>query len=146
MINETDASVQHVLPLGIYLAVAAALLVLTAVTVYVSTLDFGSSALVVAMLIAAAKMSLVALFFMHLRYDSKLYAVIFVTAVTFLAVFIILTMIDTLKRDDTYAIRAQPLQAQAIIYDGRATTEKEGPRSSGPVGQEQLTNESGPGK
>ena len=126
MNKKVTSHIHRVLPLKVYLGVAVALLVLTLVTVYISTLDFGPYNLVIAMLIAAAKVSLVALFFMHLRYDSKLYTVIFVTAVTFLAIFIILTMFDTLKRDDIYEIRAQPIQEQAIIYDSLPTNEKEG--------------------
>jgi cytochrome c oxidase subunit 4 len=116
MKKEATGHVAHVLPLRVYLSVTATLLVLTAITVYVSTLDFGGYNLVIAMLIAAAKASLVALFFMHLRYDNKLYMVIFVAAVTFLAIFIILTMFDTLERDDIYEIRAQPIERQAVIY------------------------------
>lgn len=107
----------HILPLKVYLSVGAALLVLTAVTVWVSTFDFGPYNLVVAMIIAAIKGLLVAFFFMHLFYDSKLYFSIFAFAIAFLAVFIVFTMFDTQARADIYEIQAQPIQPKAAMYD-----------------------------
>ncbi len=107
----------HILPLKVYLGVGAALIVLTAITVAVSQFNFGPYNLLVAMLVAAAKATLVALFFMHLKYDNKFYMTIFVASVVFLAVFIILTMFDTLRRADVYEIEAKPIRDQAIIYD-----------------------------
>src|SRR5512135_1344964 len=85
----------HILPLRVYLLVAATLLVLTAITVTVSEYNLGPVNLLVAISIAAIKATLVALFFMHLLYDNKMYLVIFVVAVLFLAMFIIFTMFDT---------------------------------------------------
>jgi cytochrome c oxidase subunit IV len=80
-----------------YAAVLAALLVLTVVTVGASYLDFGSMNTVVALLIASLKGSLVALFFMHLRYD-KFNAVVFLGGLLFLAVFLIWTLFDIATR------------------------------------------------
>lgn len=111
----------HILPLKLYLGVGAALIVLTAITVTVSFFNFGPYNLVVAMIVAATKASLVALFFMHLKYDNKIYLVIFLTSVVFLAVFIILTMFDTLRRDDIDEMKAEPIRPEAIIYDSLKT-------------------------
>ena len=121
MKNETSHPT-HILPLKLYLSVGAALIVLTAVTVAISFVHFGPFNLLIAMLIAAGKATLVALFFMHLKYDSKLYMTIFVASVVFLAVFIILTMFDTLRRDDIDEIKSKPIQEQAVIYDSLSTT------------------------
>jgi cytochrome c oxidase subunit 4 len=90
----------HILPLSTYLTVGAALLMLTIITVVVSQFQLGEWNLIVAMTVAAIKATLVLLFFMHLKYDNKLYAVAFLIAVTFLAVFIVLTMLDTMTRDE----------------------------------------------
>lgn len=117
MSKAVSKSTHHILPLRVYLSVGAALLVLTAVTVAISFFHFGPFNLLVAMLIAALKATLVALFFMHLKYDNKLYMIIFVTAVVFLAVFIILTMFDTMRRADVYDIEAKPIRDKAVIYD-----------------------------
>ena len=77
--NDHDLHSQpHVLKIRVYLIVAALLLLLTTATVVVSTIDFGPWNLVVALLIAAIKATLVALFFMHLKYDNRIYSVIFV--------------------------------------------------------------------
>lgn len=117
MNKETTSHKHHILPLSIYLGVGAALIVLTSITVTVSFYDFGPYNLLVAMIIAAIKASLVALFFMHLKYDNKLYMVIFVSSIIFLAAFVILTMFDTLRRDDIYRIESKPVNKQAVIYD-----------------------------
>ncbi|MCH8027221.1 MAG: cytochrome C oxidase subunit IV family protein, partial [candidate division Zixibacteria bacterium] len=69
MRNQAANSGPHILPLRIYLGVAGALLLLTAFTTMVAREDFGSWNLIVALSIAATKATLVALFFMHLKYD-----------------------------------------------------------------------------
>lgn len=106
----------HILPLKVYLAVGVSLFVLTLVTVAVSFVDFGGFNLVVAMLIASFKGSLVALYFMHLKYDNKLYLSIFLISLIFLAIFIIFTMFDTLNRGQIYQERDKRIQEEAIIY------------------------------
>ncbi|MFQ5498914.1 MAG: cytochrome C oxidase subunit IV family protein [Candidatus Zixiibacteriota bacterium] len=111
----------HVLPLSIYIGVASALIVLTAITVSISFMDFGPYNLVVAMVIAGIKATLVAMFFMHLKYDNKLYTVIFVGSILFLAAFVIFTMFDTLRRDEIYKIKSGPINPNAIIYRGTDT-------------------------
>ena len=121
----------HVLPLKIYLAAGAALLFLTAVTVAVSFVHLGPFNLVVAMLIASVKASIVALIFMHLAYDNKLFLSIFLISIAFVTVFIVLTMFDTLRRGDLYQESAKPIKEQAIIYDKVSTAAD----STGEVGQ-----------
>lgn len=106
----------HILPLRIYFGVASALLVLTVITVAVAQFHFGAYNLLIAMAIAAVKASLVAMFFMHLKYDSKVYAVLFVGSLCFLSVFVIFTMFDTLRRGDIYEEVAHPLK-EARIYE-----------------------------
>ena len=60
----------HVLPFSIYVTVLVALLALTVITVAVSRIDFGPGNFIVAMLVASIKALLVALFFMHLKYEN----------------------------------------------------------------------------
>ncbi len=88
----------HVLPLRIYLMVFGALLVLTVITVRVSYFNFGTWNLIVAMAVATVKASLVALFFMHLKYDEKFNAVLFLGSLAFLGIFFVLTLADTMHR------------------------------------------------
>ncbi len=97
--NQSDTATQ-VTPLGTYLGVAAALLVLTVITVLVSFVHLGAFNLVVAMLIASLKGSLVVLFFMHLLHENRLYMLVFVASLVFLAVLIIFVLFDTMNRGD----------------------------------------------
>ena len=94
--DETESLV-HVADLRVLLAVFGALVVLTAITVGVSYFDFGALNLLVAVSVATVKAALVALYFMHLRYDSLFNAIIFTIGVAFLGLFLIITMMDTVQ-------------------------------------------------
>jgi cytochrome c oxidase subunit IV len=107
----------HVIPLAAYLGVAAALLVLTVITVLAAQVHLGGFwNIVVALLIASVKATLVAFIFMHLFYDNKLYFLVFTVSIAFLALLIGLSMADTERRGDLYQEVARPIQEQAIIY------------------------------
>ena len=123
----------HVLPLSVYIGVGTALFVLTGVTVAVAHVDLGGTwNLIVAMLVATIKASLVALFFMHLLYDNKLYAIVFSIGLFMLTAFIVETMFDTMRRDAVYEYRAPPIQQEATIYDTlKERAEKEQSAPSG---------------
>ena len=62
----------HIVPPRIYIIVGSALLVLTAVTVWAATLELGVFNPVIALFIACVKATIVVLFFMHVKYSSKL--------------------------------------------------------------------------
>lgn len=109
----------HITPLRVYLTVAAALLVLTAITVKISLINLGGWNLVVAIGIATIKASLVALFFMHLLYDKKIYMIVFGVGILFLAIFIALTMFDTLERGAVNPDEAAPINKSAVIYQNQ---------------------------
>lgn len=72
--NEQDVhdSLNHVVPPTTYMIVGAMLLILTGTTVWASYLELGVFNAVVALLIACIKASIVVLFFMHVKYSSKL--------------------------------------------------------------------------
>lgn len=110
----------HVISLTSYLGVAAALLVLTVITVLVAQVHLGDWNIVVALLIASLKASLVAFIFMHLYYDNKLYFLVFVVSVAFLALLIGLSMADTERRGDLYPELDKPIRQEAIIYTAPA--------------------------
>lgn len=84
----------HVLPLKVYLGVFLALLAGTALTTYASTIDWGTLNDVVALAIAGTKAALVILFFMHVRYSSKLVWVFSVAGFLWLLIFFALTLAD----------------------------------------------------
>jgi cytochrome c oxidase subunit IV len=90
-----EASLAHVVDARVLLAVFAALIGLTAITVAVSYFDFGPLNLIVALGVATVKAALVALWFMHLRYNNALNAFIFLVGVAFLGLFLAITMLDS---------------------------------------------------
>jgi cytochrome c oxidase subunit 4 len=94
--------VDHVVPVPVYLAVFAALLVLTGLTVAVAMWDLGAYNALhtpLAMAIAAAKALLVVLYFMHVRHSERLTWIFIASAVLFLFFLISLTLSDYLTRD-----------------------------------------------
>lgn len=90
---------EHIVPRSTYFLVFGALLVLTAVTVVAANFDFGAMNDVVAMTIAVTKMMLVLLFFMHVRYSSRLIWVIVASMFFWLIILLALTMTDYTSRD-----------------------------------------------
>ena len=116
MTQDTHSNEPHILPLSLYLGIGAILICLTVVTVIVAGIHFGPYNLLIAMAIAVVKASLVALYFMHLKYDNKLYMLLFLSSLFFLGVFIVITMFDTLRRGDIYEIKSGEIR-DAVIYD-----------------------------
>jgi cytochrome c oxidase subunit 4 len=70
--NDISHDLGHVVPFSVYRNVFVALIVLTVVTVAISRVDFGAMNIVIAMLVASVKAMLVAMFFMHLKYEKPL--------------------------------------------------------------------------
>ena len=98
--NEQDVhdSLNHVVPPRIYIIVGAILLVLTGVTVGASYLDMGALNPVVALFIACFKATIVVLFFMHVKYSSKLTKLTVFSGLFTFAVLIALTLSDYATR------------------------------------------------
>lgn len=117
MSEKTPTKSNHVLPLKVYFGVAIALFFFTGLTVLVAQYQFGEWNVIVALLIACIKGSLVALFFMHLKYDNKLYGTILILSLVFLAIFIGLTMIDTMYRGEIDPAEKTVINKEAVIYD-----------------------------
>ena len=90
---------EHIAPRTTYFGVFAALLVGTALTVIVAQFDFGRMNDVVAMTVAVTKMMLVLLFFMHVRYSSRLIWVIVASMFFWLIILLALTLTDYTSRD-----------------------------------------------
>lgn len=89
---------EHVVPRRAYVAVAAALLVLLALTYAVSHLDLGPFNIVAALVIAFLKMMLVVLFFMEVRWSSRLTWIVAGAGLFWLVILIGLTLGDYLTR------------------------------------------------
>lgn len=88
----------HVLPARTYYAIFGALIALTGLTVAVAYFDLGAFNTVVAMAIAVLKATLVVLFFMHVRYSTRLTWVFAAAGFFWLVILILLTLSDYVSR------------------------------------------------
>jgi cytochrome c oxidase subunit 4 len=82
------------------MGIFGALIVLTLATVGQSYVDLGKLNLLAVIVIASLKASLVVAFFMHLRWDNKFNALIFISCIFFIGVFFTYTMNDTERRGE----------------------------------------------
>src|SRR5271165_2035588 len=96
--NEHFSPESHVVPVPLYWGIWTTLMVCTGLTVFAASVDLGIFNIVVALLIATFKGTLVVLFFMHLRYSTKLTMVTVVAAIGFLLIMFSLSMTDYLTR------------------------------------------------
>lgn len=85
---------------AVYTANLIGLLILTGITVGASRFDFGSANVVIALAIATVKAILVSLFFMHLRWDKPVNAIIAMSGFLFLGIFLMFDLIDISNRRD----------------------------------------------
>jgi cytochrome c oxidase subunit 4 len=90
----------HVSSAFFYIAVFGALICLTIATVGQSYVDLGKLNLAVVILIASLKATLVVSFFMHLRWDNKFNALIFISGIFFIGIFFAYTFNDTERRGE----------------------------------------------
>ena len=97
----------------VYAATLAALLAFTAIKVFVAQFDFGSVNVVVALTVATIKATLVALIFMHLRWDKPLNAIIAVSGFLFLGLLLMfcLTDIDARSNPIPGTLKVKPAAA-----------------------------------
>jgi cytochrome c oxidase subunit 4 len=88
----------HVAPKSMYYGVFGALIVGTALTVLVAFYDLGALNNIVMLLIASVKALLVVLFFMHVRWSTRLTWVVAASGFVWLIILFGLTMTDYLTR------------------------------------------------
>jgi len=88
----------HVLPKSTYYLIFFSLMVLTAITVAVAFVNLGSLNFPIAIAVAITKATLVVLFFMHVRYSTRLTWAVVMGSVFWLAILLALTFSDYLTR------------------------------------------------
>ena len=88
----------HILPTRIYYTIFGILMLCTYLTVQIAFLDLGAFNVVAALTIAVFKAALVVLFFMHVKYGTRLTWVVVVGSVFWLGILLALTMGDYLTR------------------------------------------------
>jgi cytochrome c oxidase subunit 4 len=94
----SDHAEHHIVPKSVYFLVFFALIVLTWVTAIVSTVDLGALNIYVALSIAIFKASLVVLFFMHVKYGTRLTKMIVMAGLYWLLLLLFIAMSDLWTR------------------------------------------------
>jgi cytochrome c oxidase subunit 4 len=89
---------EHIVPTRVYYTIFAILMVCTLLTVLVASVDLGALNIVAALTIAVFKASLVVLYFMHVKYSTRLTWAVVVGSVFWLGILLVLTMSDYLTR------------------------------------------------
>ena len=89
---------EHIVPKSVYFVIFAILMAGTAITVAVAFVDLGPFNTVVALTIAVIKAALVVLFFMHVRYGTRLTWAVVLGGVFWLGILLALTFSDYLTR------------------------------------------------
>jgi cytochrome c oxidase subunit 4 len=98
MTSDTSEHIEHIVSYQKLIGVWAALLVLTAATVAITRADLGAAKVWAALAIASLKSGLVIAFFMHMKYEARLFRIILFVALVTLAIFIGFTFFDVLYR------------------------------------------------
>ncbi|MGA9767643.1 MAG: cytochrome C oxidase subunit IV family protein [Blastocatellia bacterium] len=89
---------EHVVSRKLYFTIFIALMILTALTVWVANYDLKQWNAVVALTIAVIKGLLVVLYFMHVRYSSRLTMVFVAAGFVWLIIMVALTLSDYMTR------------------------------------------------
>jgi cytochrome c oxidase subunit 4 len=91
---ERGADEHPLLPYSTYVKVWMALVTLTLITVAAAYANLHHMAIIVAVMIAAGKSTLVVLWFMHMKYEARLFKWFLVAGLTTYAIFLALTFAD----------------------------------------------------
>jgi cytochrome c oxidase subunit IV len=102
MSESHEAKHVHITSPGLLLAVFAGLVICTALTVGISYVDLGAMNIWIALGIAVIKGGLVAMFFMHLCWDSPFNGLVLVISLMIVATFIGLAILDSGQYRHTY--------------------------------------------
>ena len=92
--SSPNPGAHHVMPIRLYVTIWLALLLGTAITVFVAYQNLGPLNNIAAMGIAATKATLVILYFMHAKYSTKLTKTVIVCAFIWLVILIAFTLMD----------------------------------------------------
>jgi cytochrome c oxidase subunit 4 len=93
-VNQQEAKEHTLVPDRVFVFVWIALLILTGVTIKAAQMRMGEWSMLANILIASTKASLVLWFFMHLKYEKKLFKLLFFVPVATITIIIGLTFFD----------------------------------------------------
>jgi cytochrome c oxidase subunit 4 len=96
--SEPNEHAHHIVGPGVYVAILFALLIGTALTVWASFIDLGPWNPVIALAIATSKATLVVLFFMGVKYSTKLTKLTVFAGIFTFFILISMTLSDYISR------------------------------------------------
>jgi cytochrome c oxidase subunit IV len=88
----------HILPKRVYYTIFGILMLCTYLTVQIALFDLGPLNAIAALTIAVFKATIVVLFFMHVKYSTRLTWIVITGSVFWLFIMLALTMSDYLTR------------------------------------------------
>ena len=91
---------EHIVKPGTYLAIISTLLALTGLTITAAYINLGRFNIVVALVIATMKATLVVLFFMHAKYSPRRTQLVIFAGIFWLAILLFMTLSDYVSRVD----------------------------------------------
>jgi len=92
--NPQPEKERYLVPYGLYFKVWIGLILLTALTVSVSYANMQQAKILTALMIAAVKILLVVLYFMHVRFEQPIYSYMIAGVIVTYGIFISLTFSD----------------------------------------------------
>jgi cytochrome c oxidase subunit 4 len=95
---KAHASEHHIVPVGTYFAVYVALLLLLGATFGVYYINLGFWSIALGITIAVVKSALILMYFMHVRFSSRLVWVFAAAGFAWLAILVALTLSDYVSR------------------------------------------------
>ena len=91
-------SANHIVPLKVYYTIFGLLMLCTYMTVQIAFLDLGPLNTIAALTIAVFKATIVVLYFMHVKYSTKLTWAVVLGSLFWLGILLAITMSDYLTR------------------------------------------------
>jgi cytochrome c oxidase subunit IV len=98
MSSHSGSEEHHITSYKTYISIWILLMILTAITVFVSYVDVGIFNIVIAMSVASVKAAMVALFFMHLKFEDGITWAFALFPLGLLFLLIGMTILDTFTR------------------------------------------------
>ena len=107
---------EHIVPPRVYIVIIISLLCLTALTAAAAYVDLGPLNVVVALVIATLKATLVVLFFMHVKYSPKRTKLVVMAGIFWLLILLFMTLSDYFTRVDYRGVRFPMTQNISLTH------------------------------
>lgn len=88
----------HIIDYSLFIFIWLSLIIFTGLTVIVAGMNFAVLTIFIALFIASVKTTLVLYYFMHLKFETKLFKITLIVSIITAAIFIVFTFSDTLWR------------------------------------------------